>query len=231
VQTLWGVIEDWLKPVVRAWRGPSAAGQRRGGASAQAPGKTAAQQTFTDPAAGQTLFDQPRAARPRRGGSVAHGAQPRAASADEASAQERYDAVTRKMLQHYGIRVRRWRKSMSGVAWEVRYTDGSTTRLIEAPRPKGPMSAAIFLHEIGHHAIGFNRYKPRCLEEYHAWAWSLKAMEEHGLAVTDAVRHRMAESLWYAVAKAQRRGIRALPPELMAFTTRPPRRRKPRGEA
>lgn len=139
---------------------------------------------------------------------------------------ERYERVAREMLARYGVKVRKWRTSMSGVAWELHYRDGSVKRLIEAPRPRGPMSAAVFLHEIGHHAIGFNRYKPRCLEEYHAWAWSLAAMEEHGLNITDAVRRRMHESLWYAVSKARRRGIKQLPEELMAFTERPPRKKK-----
>jgi hypothetical protein len=93
--------------------------------------------------------------------------------------------------------------------------------MIEAPYPKGPMSASIFLHEVGHHAIGFDRYKPRCLEEFHAWRWSLEAMEAEGLDVTEAVRHRMAVSLWYAVRKAAKRGIKSLPPELHPFIERP----------
>lgn len=129
------------------------------------------------------------------------------------------------MLQQYSVRVRKWRSSMSGVAWQLKYTDGRLVNLIESPRPKGPMSIAVFLHEIGHHAIGFNRYKPRCLEEYHAWMWALGAMEHHGLNITDAVRHRIALSLWYAVSKARRRGLAQLPPELLPFQHRPARRR------
>ncbi len=144
------------------------------------------------------------------------------------SAEARYERITREMLAQYDIKVRKWRSSMSGMAWELRYRDGSTKRMLESPRPCGPMSAAIFLHEVGHHAIGFNRYKPRCLEEYHAWAWSLAKMEALGLNVTDAVRFRMHESLWYAVAKAQRRGLRELPPELAPFQERP--RRPKRGQ-
>src|SRR4051812_43936760 len=35
----------------------------------------------------------------------------------DASMQAKYDAVVEQMLQHYGVRVRKWRKSMSGVAW------------------------------------------------------------------------------------------------------------------
>ncbi len=139
--------------------------------------------------------------------------------------QAKYDAMVREELTRYGIRVRKWRTSMTGVAWEVKYHDGRETRLIEAPRPKGPMSAAIFLHEIGHHAIGFRTYSPRCLEEYQAWAWSLAEMERLGLNVTESVRARMHDSLHYAIAKANRRGLKRLPVELEPFTTA---RKRPR---
>lgn len=132
-------------------------------------------------------------------------------------AQARYDAIVSEMLARYGVRVRKWRKSMSGVAWELTYHDGRVKRLIEAPKPKSPMSLAIFLHEIGHHAIGFNVYKPRCLEEYHAWAFAVRAMEERGLEVTDRVHTRMRKSLKYAGEKAVRRGIKKLPDEIVRF--------------
>lgn len=145
------------------------------------------------------------------------------------SMAERYEAMTRAMLVAHGVRVRRWRRSMSGVAWEVRYRDGRVQRLIESPRPKGPMSAAVFLHEIGHHAIGLGAYRPRCLEEYHAWAWALEQMDAQGLRVTDAVRHRMHDSLHYAVRKAARRGIKQIPAELAPFL-RPRERPSPGSE-
>lgn len=131
--------------------------------------------------------------------------------------QARYDAMVRDQLTRYAIRVRKWRTSMTGVAWIVKYHDGREARLVEAPRPKGPMSAAIFLHEIGHHAIGFHTYSPRCLEEYHAWAWALAEMERLGLNVTDSVRGRMHDSLHYAIHKANRRGLKRLPVELEPF--------------
>lgn len=141
--------------------------------------------------------------------------------------QARYDAVVRLMLNEHKIRVRKWRTSMSGIAWYVTYQDGRVQRLIESPRPKGPMSIAVFLHEVGHHAIGFDVYKPRCLEEYHAWRWALEAMQRHDLNITGAVRDRMHRSLWYAVQKAKRRGIKSLPPELLPYLERPaPRRRR-----
>jgi hypothetical protein len=142
------------------------------------------------------------------------------------SAQARYEEMTRVMLARHGVRVRKWRSGMSGVAWEVTYRDGSISRLIEAPRPKGPMSAAVFLHEIGHHAIGFRTYSPRCLEEYHAWKYAIEQMEAWGLNVTDRVHERMHDSLHYAVEKARRRGIKALPAELLPYV-RPRAERRP----
>ncbi len=89
--------------------------------------------------------------------------------------------------------------------------------MIEAPRPRGPMSAAVFLHEIGHHALGIGAFSPSCLEEYHAWRFAIDALDHAGIQVTDRVRRRMHESLRYAVAKARRRGLRRLPAELEPF--------------
>ncbi|MCB9849022.1 MAG: hypothetical protein H6814_11480 [Phycisphaeraceae bacterium] len=162
--------------------------------------------------------------RPRRRPPVVAPARPRPAKPKPRAAQVRYDEITRAMLREHGIRVRKWRTSMSGCAWEVHYESGKVSRLIEAPRPKGPMSMAVFLHEVGHHAIGLGAYKPRCLEEYHAWAWSLTTMESLGLNVTDRVRQRMHDSLRYAVHKSRSRGIRSLPSELAAFDIPYPKR-------
>ena len=130
---------------------------------------------------------------------------------------QKYEDLVRDCLAEHGVRVRKWRTSMSGVAWEVRYKDGRVTRLIESPKPKGPMSAAVFLHEIGHHAIGFTRYSPRCLEEYEAWRWSLAEMERRGLNVTDRVRQRMLDSVRYAVRKSHRRGLKRLPEDVAQY--------------
>ncbi|MAH67148.1 MAG: hypothetical protein CMJ27_12340 [Phycisphaerae bacterium] len=131
--------------------------------------------------------------------------------------QAKYEALVASMKRRYGLRVVRWRSSTSGCAWTVAYGDGSVARLIESPRPRGPMSCAVFLHEVGHHAIGLGTYRPRCLEEYHAWRWSLETMLELGFNVTEAVRRRRDESLHYAIAKARRRGLKRLPGELVPF--------------
>ncbi len=131
--------------------------------------------------------------------------------------QVRYDELVREMKTIHRLRVNKWRSSTSGCAWEVHYRDGTVSRLIESPYPRGPMSCAVFMHEVGHHAIGLRRYRPRCLEEYHAWKWGLEEMEQRGFSVTDRVLARRDDALRYAVAKALRRGLRRLPVELVQW--------------
>ena len=76
------------------------------------------------------------------------------------SAQE-FLGIVEEMKRRYDIRIWRWRTSMSGKAWRVYYHDGRAVNWIESPRPKTPISLAIFLHEVGHHVIGFQKYRPR----------------------------------------------------------------------
>jgi hypothetical protein len=133
------------------------------------------------------------------------------------SMQDKYDALVEEMKYLHDVRVRKWRKSSSGVAWLIRYHSGKTVRLIESPYPRGPMSCAIFMHEIGHHAIGLGVYRPRCLEEYHVWVWALREMRERGFNVTPAVEKRMHDSMKHAVRKARRRGLQSLPVELREY--------------
>ena len=145
--------------------------------------------------------------------------------------QRRYDAIVTLMKQRYGLRIRKWRSSSSGCAWAVYYADGTMSRLIESPYPRGPMSCAIFMHEVGHHAIGLGADKPRCLEEYHAWRWSLEQMRQFNLNVTPAVEKRMHESLYWALQKAARRGLKRIPVELLPFVEEPERFRQARQAA
>ena len=129
----------------------------------------------------------------------------------------KYAPLVADMLARHRVHVRRWRRSMSGMAWQAPGPDGALTRWIESPEPRGSMSCAIFLHEIGHHALGLGRFRPRSLEEFHAWRWSIEAMRSAGIEVTDAVERRMHDSLRYAAEKAIRRGARRLPMELVPF--------------
>lgn len=158
-----------------------------------------------------------RPARVPRGEAARPAPQPVERSRRSASKQQRYDELVREMKRRHGVRVHRWRKSSSGCAWEVTYADGTVSRLIEAPYPRGPISAAVFLHEIGHHAIGFHRYKPRCYEEYLAWQWALEAMAQWDITVTDRLRQRIDRHLRYAVRKARRRGLKRIPAPLAPY--------------
>jgi hypothetical protein len=128
-----------------------------------------------------------------------------------------YNDIVEQMKQRFDIRVRKWRRSMSGCAWRVYYHDGRTINWIEAPVPKTPISLAIFLHEVGHHAIGFSTYKRRCEEEYHVWQWTIRTMRQLGVEPDDKVRKRVELSMQYAVGKALRRGIKQLPHTLRQF--------------
>ena len=131
--------------------------------------------------------------------------------------QARYDLLVEEMKRTHRLRINKWRSSTSGCAWEVHYRDGRVSRLIESPYPRGPMSCAVFLHEVGHHAIGLHRFRPRCLEEFHAWRWSLEEMRLRGFNVTERVLARRDAALRYAVGKALRRGLRQMPEELLEW--------------
>jgi hypothetical protein len=127
------------------------------------------------------------------------------------------DAIVREMIDRHEIRVKKWRRSMSGCAWRVYHLNGRTVNWIESPQPKTPISLAIFLHEVGHHVIGFQRYRKRCEEEYHVWVWTLDKMSKLGIVPDEKVRRRFELSMQYAVEKAVRRGIKDLPTPLTRF--------------
>lgn len=128
-----------------------------------------------------------------------------------------FDAIVEMMKERYALRIRRWRRTMSGCAWCVYYNDGRVVNFIESPYPKTPISLAVFLHEVGHHAIGFNTYRQRCEEEYHAWKWSIETMQQLGIQPDARVHRRFRLSMQYAVGKALRRGIKQLPADLHEF--------------
>jgi len=128
-----------------------------------------------------------------------------------------YSLIVRLMKSRYDLRVRRWRRNMSGCAWRVYHHDGRVVNWIESPFPKTAISLAIFLHEVGHHVIGFERFKKRCEEEYHVWQWALNEMRKLGVEPDEKVHRRFELSMQYAVGKAMRRGIKALPEPLTRF--------------
>jgi len=129
---------------------------------------------------------------------------------------EVYEQLVADLKAQYKISIRKWRKHMSGVAYELKFRDGRIKRLITAPRPRSPVSASIFLHEVGHHAIGFHRYSPRCLEEYYVWQWALREMTARGIPVDAAVLRHYRRSMHHYVRMAMRQG-QHLPHELHQF--------------
>jgi len=128
-----------------------------------------------------------------------------------------YTPIVTEMTSRYDVRVRRWRRNMTGCAWRVCYHDGRSINWIEAPRPRTPISLSIFLHEVGHHAIGFDTYRLRCEEEFHAWQFALTEMRRAGVEPDAKVERRVELSMRYAVDKAMRRGLKQLPTELEPF--------------
>lgn len=128
-----------------------------------------------------------------------------------------YAGIVDAVKKQYDVRIRKWRRSMSGCAWRVYFHDGRVINWIEAPVPRTPISLAIFLHEVGHHVIGFDRYRRRCEEEFHAWAWALRKMRALGVAPDARVHRRVELSMRYAVGKAMRRGLKDLPQPLEQF--------------
>ena len=141
---------------------------------------------------------------------------PRASESVESGCRHTDDfaAIVQRVKARHDIRVKKWRRNMSGCAWRVYHHDGRVVNWIEAPVPKTPISLAIFLHEVGHHVIGFERYKRRCEEEYHVWVWALNEMRKLGVRPDDRVRRRFELSMQYAVDKAMRRGLKNLPEPL-----------------
>jgi hypothetical protein len=132
-----------------------------------------------------------------------------------------FDTIVQEMLQKYQLIVKKWRKTMSGCAWAERHVDGKVERFIESPYPKAPISLAIFLHEVGHHVIGFYKYKRRCEDEYHAWVWAIQQMRLVGVEPDWRVWQRFDHSMLYAVYKATRRGLKEFPPVIVQFLEAP----------
>ncbi len=134
----------------------------------------------------------------------------------EGGQAEVYEKMVSELKARYKISIRKWRKHMSGVAYELKYRDGRIKRLITAPRPRSAVSASIFLHEVGHHAIGFHRYSPRCLEEYYVWQWALREMTARGIPVDAAVLRHYRRSMHHYVRMAMHQG-QSVPSELHQF--------------
>lgn len=128
-----------------------------------------------------------------------------------------YRDMEKDLKSRYKIRVRKWNSRMSGAAYELAYPDGRIKRLIAAPRPRGPVSAAIFLHEVGHHAIGFKRYSQRVQEEYYVWQWTFREMAARGIPLDARVQRHYRRSMFHYIQRERARGNHHFPPEFHPF--------------
>lgn len=129
----------------------------------------------------------------------------------------RYDDIVKRVKHAYDIRIRRWRTTMSGCAWSTLHRDGRRTNWVESPRPRSALSLAVFLHEVGHHAIGIDRDEHHSDEEYLAWKWAIDTMRRLGVEPDARVRRRVQRSMQYAVEQSVRRGMRLVPPRFHEY--------------
>lgn len=134
---------------------------------------------------------------------------------------KRYDfsKVVDEIVQKYDVRVLKWRKNMSGCAWLKFHSNGHATRWIESPRPRTPLSLAIFLHEVGHHVIGFKTFGTGCMDEFCAWQWAQDEMRKIGIENDPDVEWRYEASMRHVVRMAVRRKKEVVPEFLMGFAT------------
>lgn len=131
--------------------------------------------------------------------------------------QQKYDAVVDMMLAKYRLHVRCWRNSLSGLATLRQFRDGRLEHWIESPYPTTPLRMAIFLHEVGHHAIGLGVHRPRCVEELRAWEWSIGTMRALGLRTDGTVMQRFRRTMRYEVWRSMKRGMRRVPDDVASF--------------
>lgn len=111
-----------------------------------------------------------------------------------------YEAAANVLLAESGCTVRKWRASSTGTAY-TRSADWG----IEAPEPRGPISFAVFAHEVGHQLKHRGNSAPRWLEELEAWEYALEQFERFGLDGREKVLRKAARCLAYAAHKTNRR--------------------------
>lgn len=119
----------------------------------------------------------------------------------------KYELAGHKLLWEWGVTIRKFRSSSSGVAYLY-------TNEIECPRPRGLMSFAILSHEIGHVVCGHTIHphaQKRWEEEYEAWQFALDRCREAGFPVKQKLRWQIKRDMNYALGKALRRGLVGMP--------------------
>ena len=111
-----------------------------------------------------------------------------------------YQDAADVLLRETGCTVRKWRQNTTGTAYTKSDDWG-----IESPRPRGPLSFAVFAHEVGHQLLHRHNSAPRWLEEIEAWEYALEQFDRFELDGKDDAQTRGAKSLRYAAHKASQR--------------------------
>ena len=113
-----------------------------------------------------------------------------------------YMDIARAEADRHGVRVTKWRGKGSGYADPER-------RLVESERPSTLHGLSLFLHEVGHCVNG--RILPVWWDEWIAWKYAIRRMEEEGLPSTIA-RELLKQNMEIEVNSALRKGfVRYLP--------------------
>lgn len=106
------------------------------------------------------------------------------------------------LLRESGCTIGKFRKSTTGIA---NLEDPLWT--IEVPEPRGPVSYATFVHEIGHQVLHRRRrVRPRWLEEQEAWSYALDSFLRFDLPGVEKATADARGAMAYSFSKALRRG-------------------------
>ena len=124
--------------------------------------------------------------------------------------ENRYLRAGRNEADARMIRVRLWRSSLTGCA-NVAKSE------IEVPKPLTRKSLYIFLHEIGHVAIGHLGKKKRHVEEYEAEQFAHERMRELGFAVPRSQTERAKAYVARKIGQAYARGAKRIDPKARRF--------------
>jgi hypothetical protein len=116
------------------------------------------------------------------------------------SRAEPYEQAAAVLLRESGCTIRSYRSRNTGVA----HTDAADWG-IEVPHPRGPVSFAVFAHEVGHQLLHRNSSRLRWLHEVEAWEYALAQFDRFDLPGVERARVDAALSLRYAAAKTLRR--------------------------
>ena len=114
-----------------------------------------------------------------------------------------YEEAAALLVRESGVTIRKYRKAMTGIAY-VNDEDWG----IEAPEPRGPVSFAVFAHEVGHQLLHRTRNRPRWQEEIEAWEYAIHQFDRLGLDGRGLAFSRAALGVRWAIVKALKRSPR-----------------------